>query len=302
MKKRIRRSGFLWIFLAAVLALAGCSRGETEKTASAKPEPEAVSSSSADIPAETPEPEKEKAPVSAEPAEIPASTSEPAPEMTPEATPEPQPTARGRMVAIDAGHQGQGNPEQEPVGPGAAETKAKVSSGTSGSASGLNEYELDLQVSLKLRDELAARGYQVYMIRESNDVDISNRERAELAAAAGADILVRIHANGSEDPSVAGALTMAPSVENPYVGSLAPACQELSGDILDAFCAATGAASQGVYITDTMSGINWSTIPVTIVEMGYMTNPEEDLRMASEEYQQQMVQGIANGIDVYFSE
>ena len=168
-------------------------------------------------------------------------------------------------------------------------------------ASGLNEYELNLEVSLKLRDELTARGYEVYMIRETNDVNISNKERAELAAASGADILVRIHANGSENTSVQGALTMAPSSGNPYVGELAGTCQELSQDIIDAFCAATGANNQGVYITDDMSGINWSTIPVTIVEMGYMTNPDEDLRMASDEYQAQMVQGIANGIDAYFA-
>lgn len=207
----------------------------------------------------------------------------------------------GRKIAIDPGHQAQGNSEQEPVGPGSDQTKAKVASGTHGDTSGLNEYELNLAVSLKLRDELTARGYEVYMIRETNEVDISNRERAEMAAAAGADILVRIHANGSADTSVQGALTMAPSTGNPYVGSLALECQKLSQDIIDAFCASTGAASQGVYITDEMSGINWSTIPVTIVEMGYMTNPDEDLRMASGEYQDLMVQGIANGVDSYFA-
>ena len=217
-----------------------------------------------------------------------------------EAAPTQTPVSNGLKIAIDPGHQAQGNSEQEPIGPGSSQTKAKVSSGTHGDASGLNEYELNLAVSLKLRDELTARGYEVFMIRETNDVNISNRERAEMAADSGADILIRIHANGSDNTSVQGALTMAPSTANAYVGGLASECQRLSRNIIDSFCAATGAVSQGVYITDEMSGINWSTIPVTIVEMGYMTNPEEDLRMASEDYQRLMVQGIADGVDIYF--
>jgi N-acetylmuramoyl-L-alanine amidase len=237
-------------------------------------------------------------------------TPEPTPETeAPGTVTEPTPTvspgpedgqAAGWKIAIDPGHQARGSSEQEPVGPGADQMKARVSSGTYGAASGLNEYELNLAVSLKLRDELSARGYEIYMIRETNDVDISNKERAEMAAASGADILVRIHANGSENPSVQGALTMSPSGSNPYVGGMADRCQELSQEIIDAFCAVTGAENRGVYITDDMSGINWSTIPVTIVEMGYMTNAEEDLRMASEDYQALMVRGIADGIDAYF--
>ena len=162
----------------------------------------------------------------------------------------------GWKVAIDPGHQGSwvDMSAQEPSAPGSSETKAKATTGTTGKFSGLNEYELNLQVSLLLRDELEDRGYEVVMTRDDHDTAISNKERAELAAAEGADILVRIHANGSDDTSVNGALAMVPSQSNPYVGYMYEECYELGEDILKAYCESTGIADDGVQYYDNMSG------------------------------------------------
>lgn len=260
----------------------------------------------------TPEPDIDSG-LTITPTDIPAATptTTPIPTVTPEitATPTPEatvpptdttPASNGHIVAIDAGHQRQGNYDKEPLGPGSSEMKAKVSSGTTGRYTGVYEYVVNLDVSLLLRDELESRGYQVVMIRETHDVNISNSERAAIANNSGAEIFVRIHCNGVDDSSVKGALTMSPTSSNPYVGNISSQCERLSRLVVDEYCAATGFKNKGIQYVDNMSGINWCTIPVTIVEMGFMTNPDDDAMLVAPDMQVTMAEGIANGIDAYF--
>ena len=209
----------------------------------------------------------------------------------------------GHIMGIDPGHQSESVDMSalEPNGPGSSEMKAKCSTGTQGTYSGVPEYELNLEVSLQLKDELEQRGYQVVMTRTDNETAISNMERAQYVAAQGAEIYVRIHANGDDSHTASGALTMSPSQNNPYIPQLFDQSNKLSQCILDSYCAATGFQNLGVQYYDNMTGINWSTVPVTILEMGFMTNQNDDQQMNNAEFQKTMVQGIANGIDSYFA-
>ena len=202
-------------------------------------------------------------------------------------------------IAIDAGHQKKQMSEQEAIGPGADKTKPMVSSGTEGVVTKRTEYQVNLEVSLKLKSELIARGYDVYMIRETNDVSLSNKKRALMANESGAGILLRIHCNSADSQSANGALTMSPTSSNPYCKVIAADSQRLS-ECVSTLCRRTGAKNRGVTQTDEMTGINWSKIPVTIVEMGFMSNPDEDQKLSDRHYQTMLAEGIADGVDRYY--
>lgn len=207
------------------------------------------------------------------------------------------------LIAIDPGHQGSwvNMSALEANAPGSSEMKRKATTGTEGSFTGIPEFELNLDISLMLAEELRNRGYEVILAREDNDTAISNAERAVKANEAGADFAIRIHANGSDNSGANGALTMVGSPDNPYIGHLYEKSAELAEDVLTSYCAATGLANDGMLLADNMTGLNWSTIPSMILEMGFMTNQSDDTKMADSGFRQRMVQGIADGIDIYYS-
>lgn len=208
----------------------------------------------------------------------------------------------GKTVCIDPGHQDHGMSDTEPNGPGSSTMKAKLTSGTEGVSTGKNEYEVNLEVSLKLRDILKSRGYNVVMTRETNNVNISNVERAEIANNANADIFIRVHCNSLDTSSVTGALAYQPTSGNPYLSSdVIAGSQRLASALLTNQIAVTGQRNAGIIDGDDMTGINWAKMPVTIIEIGFMSNPDEDQFICSDDGQNKIAQGLANGVDAYFA-
>ena len=206
----------------------------------------------------------------------------------------------GHTVAIDAGHQAKPNAEKEPIGPGSETMKAKMPQGGVGAVSGVKEYELTLTLAKKLEKELTARGYHTVMIRTGHDVNLSNSQRSAMANDSEAEIFIRLHANSMENSSVYGALGMCMTAQNPYNAELHDQSYRLAKSIIDNICAQTGTKNRGVQEVDNSGEINWSQIPVAVVEAGFLSNPDEDRWLQDESYQDKLVAGIAAAVDSYF--
>ncbi len=312
----------LVILLMALMLLLGACGQAVNNGASVSPEP--TEPTAAAQPSASPSPSAPPSPIATTPPDVtqtatvpPSLTPAPSPSATvkpteaPTETPVPA-TAKpanasnasgtpltGIVIGLDPGHQAHSNSDQEPVAPGSSDTKKKVSSGTQGRFTGVAEYKVNLQVGLTLKQILTDLGATVVMTRESHDVNISNSERAVMLNDAGADLVIRLHCNGSDNSDKHGAVVLIPS--NDCTAAINDASKEAGKCIIKAFVDATGAKDLGLQPRSDQTGFNWSTVPVCNVEMGYMTNEEEDKLLIKDDYQNLCAHGIANGIVDYFS-
>ena len=209
--------------------------------------------------------------------------------------------ASKNVIVIDPGHSSQIPDGQVPLGPGSDEMRDADNYGAVSVTNGLHEYELVLDVSLRLKDKLEARGYKVVMVRTTNSGKYSCVDRAKVANDNNAALFLRVHANAApKDYSKNGAMTICITKDNDFVPAMYKKSRLLSDLILNNYVAAVGCYNEGVWERDDMIANNWSKVPTTLVELGYMTNEREDQLMQTSAYKEKMVNGLLNGIDAYF--
>ena len=240
------------------------------------------------------------------PIPVPTATPTPEPTDTPEPTaaPSPTPTPRpleGLVIGIDPGHQRVYDPKPEPVAPGSSTTKQKVAGGCRGVKSGVYEYEVNQNVGLYLRDLLEEQGATVVMTHETLDVNISNSERAQLFNEYNVDLGIRLHCNKASDKKTRGAFMLIPTEKRTSFYAFNRRAAET---VLAAYLEETGLPMRykdGITERSDQTGFNWCERPIINIEMGHLSNPEEDALLSTDAFQQKMAQGLCNGIVAFFA-
>lgn len=205
----------------------------------------------------------------------------------PQNTPGSQPTSNkeatggieGKLIVIDPGHGG--------FDPGAE------------GASGTREDEQNLKVAFFLKEELESHGARVIMTRSDENAIADTKEldmakRRDIIEQSGSDIVLSVHMNSFPgDPDVSGPLVMYMSgSENG--NKLAEAIISSMNEGLAPEREGKTRAENDKYI------LKSGNMPCVIVECGYLSNPREEERLISEDYQRKIAEAICAGVESYF--
>lgn len=201
-----------------------------------------------------------------------------------------------KVIVIDPGHANRSNLEKEPLAPGSTTMKIKDGGGAQGVATGTPEYRVNMNVSLKLKALLQNYGYTVVMTKTQDSQSLGNVDRANVGNNANADLVIRIHADSSTSTSAKGASMLVPSPINDNTKSIYAASKSYGKTVLNTLIQEVGMQNRGVTEHSDMTGFNWSKVPVILVEMGFLSNPNEDKLLSSDTYENKIARALADGI------
>lgn len=170
-------------------------------------------------------------------------------------------------IVIDPGH---GGKDPGAVGP-----------------SGIKEANVNLQVALKVAEKLRKAGVEVKLTR-TGDVFVDLQPRCDIANSFNADYFVSIHCNSAGTPEARGTET--------YCYKLGSKGEVLAKAIQAELIAVTGRADRGVK-TANYYVLKRTNMPAVLIELAFLSNPEEERLLASVDYQEKCASAIAKGID-----
>ncbi|PFL25799.1 N-acetylmuramoyl-L-alanine amidase [Bacillus cereus] len=245
------------------------------------------------------EPKQEEVSVPAKTEEIPPAQTTEQPVQNNEQKVESNEKQEKFLVVIDPGHQQKANLNLEPIGPGATTQKYKVTDGTTGVVTKKRESVLVLEMAFLLKEKLEAKGIQVLMTRTAHEVDISNKERATFANDHKANLFLRLHADGSENQNQSGFAVLTPAEGSPYTKEIYAESLQISQTIINKMRQNHQVKVNGIKFRDDLSGFNWSKVPGVLLELGFMSNPEEDKKLSDPEYVNSLLQSVTDSVEEY---
>lgn len=155
------------------------------------------------------------------------------------------------------------------------------------------ESNINLEIAKEVAALLKSRSYQVIMTREG-DVNVSLKERVDVANKSNADLFISIHQNSLKNDTVIHGM------ETWYNDRMNKASGKFAEYIQQEVASVTQAKNRGLRANQSLIVLKGVSMPACLIETGFITNPQERKLLLSAAYRKQVAQGIVSAIDKYF--
>lgn len=200
------------------------------------------------------------------------------------------------VIVLDPSHQEVKNLSMERVSSKSTERSAKQLASASGVLTHQKEYRVTMMFAKELRHQLEKKGYKVVLTRTKHDVDLSNRQRATFANKQHAALVISLHADGGKNYQ-RGFYVMSPTKEavskKRYHTS-----KKQAERILRAVAKEDKIFSDGHFYRDDLALFNFTTMPVISLQLGFLTNVNDDKKLANDRYIHELAKWVSNGIPI----
>lgn len=218
-------------------------------------------------------------------------------------------TKEEKIVVIDPGHEDSTktidvwlSPYLNPEKSSSWVNNYLVKIGAKGASTKIPEYETTNTIAGLLKAALEVKGYTVILTKDSVSTMMGGAQRAAVANKNNADLMISLHCDAYKDSSVRGACVLVPEIWDGYPSKqLAYLSEKAANIILSEYTKATGIKNRGAFSVIETSMFSFSKTPIFLLEMGYVSNKTEDGLLNDSKFQEDIINGISNGIDKYFS-